>query len=456
MKAIAATPARSLTSGPITKSIVFFALPLMLSNLFQQLYNSIDSAVVGTFAGDISLAAVGSTAALINLMIGFFLGIATGTGVLYAMRYGARDWTGLKKLCDAALFLALAAGLGISAFGIALAPELLRMMDMPSDVLPEATVYLRIYLTGVAPNLLYNVSAGMVRAMGDSKRPLLYLGFSGALNLVMDLLFVAWLGWGAAGAAAATVMAQVLSCLLCLGYMMRLPAEFRFRPLGMRLDRRALWDVIRISVPCGLQSAMFNIANLLVQTRINGFGSMAMAGVAAYSKLDGFIYMPLNALSLTVSTYVGQNIGAGHFERVRRGIRTCLLLGFFVSIGMAGLVLLLFDPAIRLFTDRPEAVEYARQMMWYLAPFICCFLLSDILGGAMRGGGEATAVMLISALCICVFRILWLMVALRVVFEIRTVFLCYPVSWTLSSAAMTLYYFRRSRLKRQIRQNLQQ
>ena len=423
----------------------------MLTNLFQQLYNSIDSAVVGSFAGDISLAAVGSTAALINLMIGFFLGIATGTGVLYAMHYGAGDWSGLKKICDAALFLAFAAALVISAFGIAFAPALLRMIDMPEEVLPEATVYLRIYLIGNVPNLLYNVSAGMIRSTGDSARPLIYLAVSGFLNLLLDLLFVAWLRMGAAGAALATILAQLLSCVLSMGHMMRMPEEYRFRPLRMRLDKTAIADVIRMSVPCGAQSAMFNISNLIVQTKINSFGYIAMAGVTAYTKLDGFVYMPMNALSLTVSTYVGQNVGAGHYERVRRGIRVCLGMSVGVSLLMAALVVSLFPGAILLFTDEAEAIAFAHSMMWFLSPWLWTFSLSDTLGGAMRGAGAATPVMLISALCVCVFRIVWLMTALRVLYDIRVVFLCYGLSWSLSSIVMTIYYLRFSALKRAVR-----
>ena len=441
----------NLTEGSITKGVIYFALPLMLSNLFQQLYNSIDSAVVGSFAGEVSLAAVGSTAALINLLIGFFLGIATGTGVLVAMRYGASDWAGLKKICDAAMFLAFAAALGIGALGILFAPQLLRMIDMPENVLPEATVYLRIYLMGNIPNLLYNVAAGIIRAMGDSKRPLLYLGFSGVLNLILDLLFVAVLKMGAAGAALATVLAQLLSCVLSVGYLMRLPEDYCFRPLQMRLDRGAIRDVIHISVPCGLQAAMFNISNLLVQARINAFGSTVMAGTTAYGKLDGFIYMPTGALSLTVSTYVGQNIGAGHIERVKRGIRLCLGMAMLVGACMGALVIAAFRPAIGLFTDEAAVMAVARQEMFFLAPFAWVFTVSDILGGAMRGAGEATPVMLISAGCICVFRILWLTLVLHFFPDIRVVFLCYPVSWVLSSAAMTAYYFLFSRLKKTIR-----
>lgn len=441
----------SLTEGPITRGLILFALPMLLSNLFQQLYNSIDSAVVGQFAGDTALAAVGSTAALINLFIGFFLGIATGTGVLYAMHYGAGDYPGLKKICDAAYILCLGASAFISAVGIIFAPELLCLMDMPDDVLPQATVYLRIYLAGTAPNLLYNVGAGMIRARGDSARPLIYLMFSGLLNLILDLAFVALLKMGAAGAALATIMAQTLSAVLVVRYMMRLPEECRYRPLKMKLDKVAVTDVIRISVPCGLQGSMFNISNLLVQAKINSFGTVAMAGVAAYSKIDGFIYMPLSALSLAVSTYVGQNIGAGHYERVKKGVRICLLLAVIVLVAVSSTVIACFEPVIRIFTQEQEAIDFARSMMMHLAPFICVFVASDILGGAMRGAGAAVPVTVISALCICVFRIVWLLTALRVVYSITTVFWCYPISWTLSSLVMALYYFRCSAMRAAIK-----
>lgn len=441
----------SLTEGPIARGIILFALPMLLSNLFQQLYNSIDSAVVGQFAGDIALAAVGSTAALINLLIGFFLGIATGTGVLYAMHYGAGDYPGLKKICDAAYILSLGAAVFISAVGIGFAPQLLRLMDMPDDVMPEAVVYLRIYLAGTAPNLLYNVGAGMIRARGDSARPLIYLMFSGVLNLILDLAFVAGLKLGAAGAALATVMAQTLSAVLVVRYMMRLPEECRFRPLKMKLDGVAVTDVIRISVPCGIQGSMFNISNLLVQTKINSFGTVAMAGVTAYSKIDGFIYMPLSAISLAVSTYVGQNIGAGHYERVKKGVKISLALGFAVVIAVSSAVILCFEPVIRIFTQEQESIDFARDMMLHLAPFVCVFVVSDILGASMRGSGAAVPVTVISALCICVFRMIWLLAVLPVAYSITTVFWCYPLSWTLSSAVMAIYYLRCSAMRAAIK-----
>lgn len=440
----------SLTEGPITKNLIFFSIPLLLSNLFQQLYNSVDSAVVGSYAGDNALAAVGSTGSLINLLIGFFLGIATGTGVLYAMHYGARDFNGLKKLIDSALTLSVAVGVVISIVGILFAEQMLQWMDTPEEVMPYAVVYLRIVLGGTVFTMLYNVAAGMIRAEGDSTRPLIYLVAGGVVNLLMDLLLVALLDMGVAGAALATVFAQLVSTILTVRRLTKLPGEYRFRLRNIRVDKLAMWDITRISVPCGLQGSMFNISNLLVQAKINAFGAVAMAGITAYNKIDGFIYMPLMALSLAVSTYVGQNIGAGKYERVKKGIRVCLIMSVSAAVFMGGAVMLGCRPLLGLFTKVPEAQAYAIQMMWYMAPFAWVFAFSDILGGAIRGAGAAMKVTIISALCICVFRVLWLMILLRFFNDIRVVFLCYPVSWALSSFVMTLYYFKGSAIKKAI------
>jgi putative MATE family efflux protein len=439
---------QDLTQGSVFKGIVLFALPLLISNLLQQLYNFIDSAVVGTYSGDIALAAVGSTAAVINLLIGFFLGIATGTGVIYAMHFGAGDYPGLKKIADAAYIISLIAGVIITVFGITFAPQLLRMMDTPAEVMADSTIYLRIYLAGTIANLVYNVGAGMIRAVGDSTRPLIYLFISGAINFALDFLCVAWLKLGAGGAAIATVAAQIVSAVLVVRRMMKMPEEFRFRPLHMKLDKVAAWDVIRISVPCGLQGSMFNISNLLVQAKINSFGSVAMGGVTAYSKIDGFNYMPTMALGLACTTFVGQNVGAGKYDRVKKGVRTCLMLALGVSVIVSGCVVLFIDPMIGLFTDTPETAEFAKKMMWYMAPFAWTFVFSDTLGGALRGSGAAVPVTVISAMCICVFRVIWLEVMLSIIRDIRIVFMCYPISWLMSSAVMIIYYLRFSAVRR--------
>lgn len=432
----------SLTEGSITKGLILFAVPILLSNLFQQLYNSVDSMVVGNYVGSAALAAVGSTGSLINLLIGFFLGIATGTGVLYAMHYGAEDYPGLKKLIDCAMVLSVGVGVVISVLGIAFSRQMLVLMDTPDDVLDPANQYLRIYLAGTIITMIYNVGAGMLRAEGDSTRPLIYLVIGGVTNLILDLLLVAVFDMGVAGAAIATVAAQLVSAVLTVIRLTKLDARYRFRPLHMELNALTMWDIIRISVPCGLQSSMFNIANLLVQAKINSFGTAAMAGVTAYTKLDGFIYMPMNAMALAVSTYVGQNIGAGKFSRIRKGIRVAILSSLGATLVLEAAVLLFSAPLLDLFTDEPDAKTYALQMMLYLAPCNWLFIPSDVLGGAIRGAGQAMKVTIISAVCICVFRVIWLIVTLHFDHNIRYVFLCYPTSWLLSSAAMGIFYFK--------------
>ena len=443
----------SLTEGPIFKGLLFFSVPLLLSNLFQQLYNSVDSAVVGSYAGDTALAAVGSTAALINLLVGFFLGIGTGTNILYAMHYGAGDHQGLKKLIDSAMLLSLICGVVISVLGAVFSETMLVWMDTPADVLPLATDYLRIIMGGTVVTIVYNVGAGMIRAEGDSTRPLVYLVVGGVVNLILDMVFVAGMDMGVVGAAIATVAAQLVSAVLVVIRLTSLHEDYRLRPLKMRMNGITTWDITRISLPCGLQGSMFAISNLLVQSKINSFGSVAMAGVAAYGKIDGFIYMPLMALSLAVSTYVGQNIGAGKFDRVQKGIRTCLIMSLVTAVVMGGGVLLLGESVVSIFTKTPEAQAYAMQQMRFMAPFVCIFVFSDIFGGAIRGAGSTVVVTVISALSICVFRILWLTLLLPQFNDIRVLFLCYPVSWALSSIATSIYYFKGSVIKKTIRQS---
>lgn len=353
----------NLTEGSITKSIISFSVPILLTNLLQQLYNSIDSAVLGQFCGDAALAAVGSTGSLINLLIGFFLGIATGAGILYAMYYGAGDSVSLKKLIDSAIVLSLVIGVIMTFVGMVFTRELLMLMDMPEETLSLSEEYLRIYMGGTIVTLLYNVGAGLIRAEGDSLRPLIYLAIGGLGNLVMDLLAVGVLKMGVAGAAWATIIAQAITAVLVIIRLCRLNPEYALRPLHMKPDMLTLWDVVRVSIPCGLQSSMYNISNLLVQIKINAFGTVAMAGVTAYSKLDSFIYMPMESLSLALSTFVGQNIGAGRYDRMKKAIRVSLILALGCSFAMMALVYVFFNPLLSIFTDDPEEVAFGRSMM---------------------------------------------------------------------------------------------
>lgn len=440
----------NLTEGSITKAIVEFSIPILLTNLLQQLYNSIDSAVVGKFCGDAALAAVGSTGALINLLIGFFLGLATGAGVLYAMYYGAGDHKSLKKLIDSAMTLAVIIGVFTTIVGTVFTRQLLGMMDMPEEALGPSEEYLRIYMAGTIITLIYNVGAGLIRAEGDSVRPLIYLAIGGVGNLGMDLLAVAVLDMGVAGAAWATVFAQAITAVLVVIRLCRLNPDYAFRPLNIRPDRLTVWDVVRISVPCGLQSAMYNISNLLVQIKINSFGTAAMAGITAYGKLDAFVYMPMAALSLAISTFVGQNIGAGRYDRMKKAIIVTLLMSIGCALTISGLVAYFYRPLVHIFTDDEQAIAFGRSMLGYLLPVVWFYSFVDIFSGAIRGSGQTVSVTIICALMICVFRVVWLEVLLPLYNDIRVVFLCYPISWVLCGLALIWFYFRRSTLHKAI------
>lgn len=441
----------SLTEGTVVRSLVRFSIPILLSNLLQQLYNSIDSAVLGKFAGAGALAAVGSTGALCNLLIGFFLGVATGTNVLYAMHFGAGDSRGLKKLIDSAMVISLLISVFITVFGIVFSEKLLIRMNTPAELIAPSKEYLVIFLSGTVANMVYNTGAGIIRAEGDSVRPLIYLAIGGAGNLIADILFVAFFHWGVAGAAWATVISQTVTAVLVVHRMTAFNSDYAFRPLHMRPDRLAMWDIIRISVPCGLQNAMYNISNLLVQIKINAFGTKAMAGVTAYGKIDAFIYMPMNALSLAVSTFIGQNIGAGKYSRMKKGIMACVWMGIGISAILCLGTFFGYDYFVRLFTDDTEAIAYGRQMMLFIVPVVWFYSLTDTYGGAIRGSGQTVPVTVILAVCICAFRILWLQTMLHFINDIRIVYACYPLSWILCSVVTMLYFYRKSTVWRTIR-----
>lgn len=439
-----------LTEGPIVKNIILFSVPILLSNFLQQLYNSVDSMVVGRYAGADSLAAVGSTGALINLLIGFFLGISTGTGIIYAMHFGAGDYKGLKKLIDSAIVLSILISVIITVAGVFFSDALLGIMNIPEKIYSEAKSYLLIILYGTVANMVYNVGAGMIRAEGDSFRPLMYLAIGGVGNLFVDILLVAKFNMGAAGAAVATVVSQIVTAILVVIRLMKLNKEYALNLRKIRPDRLAAWDITRMSVPCGLQNSMYNISNFIVQVKINSFGPVAMAGITAYGKIDAFIYMPMGALSLAVSTYIGQNLGAGRFDRMRKGILTTLFLGIFTGGFLSILVYLFFNPLIRLFTTQADAIAFGREMMLFLVPVAWTYMVTDCLGGAIRGSGGAGIVTIIIGITVCLSRILWLEIVLKLYPVIENVFIVYPISWTLCNIVMTIYYFKKSTLRKSI------
>ncbi len=437
----------NLTEGIIWKKIVLFAIPIMLSNLLQQLYNACDSAVVGNFAGSEALAAVGSTGALINLLVGFFLGISTGTGVLFSRYFGADDEEKLSEVMNTAIILSVICGIFIMFFGLIWTIDLLKMMHCPEDVIDLAAIYLRIYLLGMVGMLVYNVGAGIIRACGDSKHPLYYLIFSGILNLILNLIFVAGLKMGVAGSALSTTISQFFSAFLVILNLIRIPYSYRLNIRKIKFNKETAKKIIQISVPCGLQSSMFNISNMIVQMKINDFGSVAMAGCAAYEKIDGFLYMPMMALGLSISTFVGQNIGAGKYDRIKRGVRVCLALSVIITMIACCIVLFTGSRLLNIFTDNEEVKNVGIVMMLILAPFTWTHSFTEILGGAIRGAGSAVQVMVITALNICVLRIIWMIVVLPIKNDIKALSWCYPISWIISSLCFIVYYLKGNWLK---------
>ena len=310
----------TLTEGSIWKAMLLFAVPVFLGNLFQQLYNTFDSWVVGKYLGDTALAAVSSSGSLIHMLIGFFQGTALGAGVLIARYYGAKDITAMRKAIHTGVAFGLCAGIFLSAFGVTCTPMILRWMGTPAEVLPQSVSYFRYYSYGIFFTVMYNIFVGILHAVGDSRHPLYYLIFAACTNVVLDLLFVAKLGFGVGSAAVATTISQGISTLLCFVHLMRTRENYKLNLREVRFDRESLVNILRFGLPAGVQNSVIGIANLVVQTNINSFGAAAMAGCGAHSKMEGFIFLPVTCFSQALSTFVGQNLGAHNYDRVRKGV----------------------------------------------------------------------------------------------------------------------------------------
>lgn len=435
----------------MARGLLTFSLPILFSSLLQQVYNSADSAILGQFVGADALAAAGSVGALFNLLVGFSLGLAVGVNILYAIVYGAGDYEQLHRIIGNALILSVLAAAMITIPGTIFADGLLRLVNTPKDIWDPSRSYLTILASGIIATLVYNVGAGILRAEGDSLRPLLYLCIGGVANIVLDLLFVCRFRLGIAGAAWATVLAQGLTAVLVLQRLAKLDPAYSLTVQSLRFDRSVMVKLLKLSIPCGLQSSMFNISNLLVQTKINTFGSAIMAGYTAYCKVDAFVYMPIFAFSSAISTFVGQNKGAGHYVRMRCGIRICTVMTMLITGLLSTGILLFTAPLLRLFTGDPDAVGFGIRMAAYLMPFVAIYSISDILGGAIRGFGESAPVTAISVCCICIFRIVWLECVFRLYPNEEVIFLCYPISWLLCVAAVIWFYYQHSRIYHTIR-----
>ena len=431
-----------LTVGSVPKKMLFFAIPIFLSNLFQQLYNAVDSLIVGNFVGQEALAAVGSSASLIMLLVGFVNGVSLGAGVLVARFFGAGDEKEMERAVHTTVALGLCAGVVLTAAGIGLSPQILRLMGTPEDVMPNSVLYFRLYFAGVMAVVLYNLGAGILQSAGDSRSPMKYLVAASLTNVVLDLLFVAVLGMGVGGAGLATVLSQALSAFLVFRRLMRVDAGYRVRWRRVRFDREMLRRVVTLGVPSGVQNSVISLANVIVQSNINAFGSSAMAGCGAYSKLEGFAFLPVTCFSLALSTFVSQNLGAGRQDRVKSGVRFGLLCSPILAEGI-GVLIFAFAPfLIGLFNGEPEVVAFGVSDARTVALFYCLLAFSHCCAGILRGYGRPVVPMAIMLAVWCVFRITYITMTVRLIPDIRVVFWAYPITWTISSILFAAFVWR--------------
>lgn len=422
-----------MTEGCIWKLLLRFAFPLFLGNLFQQLYNTVDSLVVGNFCGNDALAAVSSSGSLCHLIIGFFQGTFVGASVLISRFYGARDEEDVDKAVHTTVVFALAAGVLLSILGVCFTPTILRWMGTPENVMPNSVLYFRIYCSSLLALVLYNTSNGIFQALGDSRHPLLYLIISSLVNVVLDLLFVAVFRWGVAGAALATAIGQFLSA--CLGFLHLMSGKFliRISLKKLRPDPALLRKILHLGLPSGVQNSVISIANLVVQSNINAFGDLAMAGCGSYSKVEGFVFLPIMSLSMALTTFVSQNLGAGRKDRVREGSK----IGVLMTVCFAELVgvafFLLAPQVISLFSPTPEVVAFGVRQARVISLFYFLLAFSHACSALLRGAGRSIVPMTVMLSVWCVFRICYITAMVRLIPDITVIFTAYPVTWFISS-----------------------
>lgn len=431
-----------MTEGSISKNIVKFAAPVFLGQLLQQLYNVIDSIVVGRVLGKEALAAVSSSGSLIFLIVGFMLGLFAGAGVIIGKRYGAKDYDGVRVAVHTDIAFGLIMGVVLTVVGITVTPLILRLMGTPEDVMPNSVLYFRIYFIGGLGNVMYNACCGIFQAMGDSKRPLLYLMTSAITNMVLDILFVAYLGFGIGGAAAATAIAQFLSAALAFGKLTRIQEVHRVEVKKIRVDLSTLKQQLRVGIPSGVQNSVIAIANVIVQSNINAFDAEAMAGCGSYFKVEGFAFLPINSFCMALSTFTSQNLGAKKYERAKKGARFGIVLGVSCS-ELIGLVFFLFAPFfISLFSTDPDVIAFGVLQAKTEALFYCLLAFSHCVAAILRGAGKTTVPMFVMLICWCLIRITYITIAVRLFPQIQTIFRAYPITWSLSSCLFLIYFLK--------------
>ena len=428
-----------MTEGTVWKRIVRFAIPVFIGQLFQQLYNTVDSLIVGKLIGTSALAAVTATGSIIYLIVGFFMGFSMGAGVVIARDIGAGDEKAVSRSVHTTVAMGLVASVGMTALGVLLTPWILRVMDTPPDVLPEAQLYLRVYFSGCTGLVFYNLLVGILQASGDSQHPLYYLIFSSVLNAILDFSFIRFLGMGVEGAALATIIGQFVSALLVLRRLLRTDEVIRLDPRKIRFDFSKLGQIVRIGLPTALQACVIDLANMMIQSYINSFGKVAMAGIGASTKLEGFIFLPVNAFSMALSTFVAQNLGAGETGRMRKGIRFGLITSVLVVEALGALMVIFSPQLVSMFDSNPEVIRYGALRGQICGFFFCLCGFSHVSSAVMRGIGKPVVPTVVMLTCWCAVRVVTLMTIGQVYHNILLAIWIYPITWSLSTIVYLIY-----------------
>lgn len=422
-----------MCNGPLLGKLLLFALPLMLSGILQLLFNAADIIVVGRFTGSHALAAVGSTSSLINLLVNLFIGFSIGANVLTAQYYGAKDQKNIHQTIHTSILISLIGGIILIAVGVLLARPLLELMATPEDVLDQATLYMKIYFCGMPATMVYNFGAAILRAIGDTRRPLYFLFTAGVLNVFLNLFFVIVFHMGVAGVALATIISQTLSAILVVRCLTNLDGICRLYLKQLKIYPEKLLRIVQIGLPAGLQGAVFSISNVLIQSSVNSFGSIAMAGNTAASNLEGFVYTSMNAVYQTALSFTSQNMGAGKYERIDMILRRCVALVTIIGLALGGLVVLFHQPLLSIYSTDPEVISYGTIRLFIIClPYFLCGIM-DTLVGMLRGMNYSILPMIASIVGVCGLRIVWIFTVFRWNHTLFTLYISYPITWALTA-----------------------
>ncbi len=433
---------QDLTKGSIVKAIILFSIPLLIGNLFQQLYNAVDSYVVGNYVGKVALAAVGASTPIINMLIGFFMGISTGAGVVIAQFFGAGDLSKMKKAIHNSIALTLVIGVVLTVIGLVFNDPILKAIGVPSDVFSEASTYLSIYFWSLIFVMIYNMGSGILRSVGDSKRPLYFLIFSSIINIVLDFLFVKNFGFGVAGAGYATLIAQAISAIMVMYVLMKTEDSYKVVLKDIKFDKEILLKIIKIGLPTGFQQSIVSLSNVIVQSYINVYGASVIAGYSVTIKIDGFVNLPLQAFNMAITTFVGQNIGAKQYNRVKKGAYITTFLAM-VTIGFFVVIMYFFGrDFIALFNQEKDVIDAGRLMQLTFLPFYIFLPINQVINGVLRGAGRSAVPMYVMIFSFVFLRQIYLFLVTKVTSDVVYVFLGWPTTWVVCSLIFIVYFFK--------------